>query len=166
MGRVLLIGESWFSYTIEVKGFDSYVHGGYEEGTRWIQEALARGGHEFVHLASHLVAEQLPHSLNEFDLILLSDIGANTFLLAPETFVHGRVRTNPLAELADYCRQGGGLGMIGGYLSFAGFGGQAHYAGTPIEAVLPVSTSPGDDRVEVPEGITPTIELSGHPALG
>jgi uncharacterized membrane protein len=166
VGRVLLIGESWFSYTIEVKGFDSYVHGGYEVGTRCIEEALVNGGHEFVHLPSHLVATQWSHSLTEFDLILLSDIGSNTFLLTPETFVGGSMRTNPLTELADYCRRGGGLGMIGGYLSFAGFGGRAHYAGTPIEAVLPVYISAADNRVEVPEGIMPAIDLADHLALG
>jgi uncharacterized membrane protein len=166
VSRVLLVGESWFQYTIEVKGFDSYTHGGYQVGTEWISRALSEGGHEFVHLPSHLVATDWPTELDEFDLLLLSDIGANTFLLSPTTFSRGEPRPNPLAIIAEWVRAGGALGMIGGYLSFAGFGGRAKFAATPIEAVLPVVISPYDDRVELPEGVDPVIVADGHDALG
>jgi uncharacterized membrane protein len=166
MSRVLLIGESWFHYTVELKGFDTYTHNGYEVGTEWISAALTGGGHEFVHLPSHLVATEWPRDLSVFDVVLLSDVGANTFLLTPETFVEGKRRANPLATIADYVRAGGAFGMIGGYLSFGGFDGRAHYATSPVEAVLPVEISPFDDRVELPEGVDPVIDLPGHPALG
>jgi uncharacterized membrane protein len=166
MSRVLLIGESWFHYTVEVKGFDSYTHGGYEVGTEWIARALTEGGHEFVHLPAHLVASEWPTELTAFDLVLLSDVGANTFLLTPTTFIHGERRANPLASIAGYVRGGGALGMIGGYLSFGGFDGRAHFSATPIEEVLPVVISPHDDRVELPEGTDPVILAEGHAALG
>lgn len=166
MSRVLLVGESWFRYSIEVKGFDSYTHGGYEVGTAWIAQALADGGHQFVHLPAHLVATDWPNELDQFDLVLFSDVGANTFLLSPQTFVRGERRANPLASVAGYVRAGGALGMIGGYLSFAGFGGRAQFSATPIEAVLPVVISPHDDRVELPEGVDPVILAAGHVALG
>ena len=47
--------------------------------------------------------------------------------------------------------------MAGGYLSFAGFEGKAHYHGTAVEDVLPVDILPYDDRREVPQGLLPQI---------
>jgi len=55
MATVLLIGESWFTQLMEVKGFDSFTVSGYEVGTQWIEPALTGGGHDFRHLPSHLV---------------------------------------------------------------------------------------------------------------
>jgi len=166
MSRILLVGESWFHYSVEVKGFDSYTHGGYEVGTEWLAAAFSQGGHDFTHLPSHLVATEWPVDLTAFDLVLLSDVGENTFLLTPETFVRGERRANPLVAIADYVRTGGAFGMIGGYLSFGGIDGRAHYANSAIASTLPVLISPFDDRVELPEGTDPTIDIPGHPALG
>jgi uncharacterized membrane protein len=164
MAKVLLVGESWFKYTMEVKGFDSFSLGGYEEGTEWIAAALREGGHEFHHLPAHLVDGAWPDP-GEFDVILVSDVGANTFLLGTATFVEGVPVANRLGQLADFVRAGGGFGMIGGYLSFSGINARAHYAGTPLADVLPVSIASVDDRVEVPEGVMPTLDLADHPAL-
>ncbi len=161
MSRVLLIGESWFKYTIETKGFDSFSIGGYEVGTEWIAAAIRAGGHEFVHLPSHLIDSEWPDP-EAFDVILVSDVGANTFLLGTACFVDGKPSVNKLQQLADFVRNGGGLGMIGGYLSFAGIDGKAHFAGTALEEVLPVSIAASDDRVETPEGILPEILLASH----
>jgi uncharacterized membrane protein len=166
MSQVLLVGESWFHHTIAQKGFDSYTHSGYEEGTGWIVAALAEGGHEVTHLPCHLVGTEWPTDLSHFDLVLLSDVGANTFLLSPTTFVQGERRDNPLSSIASYVHDGGAFGMIGGYLSFAGIDGRARYSSTPIEDVLPVSISPFDDRVELPEGVDPVVEIPFHPVLG
>lgn len=166
MARVLLVGESWFHYTVEIKGFDNYTHAGYEEGTQWLKAAIEDGGHEFVHLPSHLVPFHWPDNLATFDLVMLSDVGANTLLLTPTTFVAGERRCNPLVAIADRVRSGGAFGMIGGYLSFGGFDGKAHYHATPIEEILPVTISPFDDRVELPEGVDPVVEQPHHAALG
>lgn len=165
MAKVLLIGESWFKYTMEVKGFDSFSLGGYEVGTDFIAAALSTGGHEFHHLPAHLVDSQWP-DLGSFDVVLVSDVGANTFLLGTATFDAGLPVPNRLVQLASFVRAGGGFGMIGGYLSFSGINARAHYAGTPIADVLPVVISTNDDRVEVPEGINPRIESPAHAALG
>jgi uncharacterized membrane protein len=166
MARVLLVGESWFHYTVEIKGFDNYTHAGYEEGTQWLKAAIEQGGHEFVHLPSHLVPSSWPDSLAPFDVVMLSDVGANTLLLTPATFVTGERRCNPLSAIADRVRSGGAFGMIGGYLSFGGFDGKAHYHASPIEEILPVTISPFDDRVELPEGVDPVVDLPDHPVLG
>ena len=62
-------------------------------------------------------------------------------------------------------RGGGGLLMIGGYLSFAGIEGKARYHGTPVEAALPVLISSVDDRVECPQGVVPEPLATDHPVL-
>jgi uncharacterized membrane protein len=58
---------------------------------------------------------------------------------------------------------GGGLIMVGGYMTFQGIDGRARYAGTAVEAALPVTLHTTDDRVEVPEGATPRVQLADHP---
>src|SRR4030088_2702731 len=154
MARVLLIGESWFTQLTEVKGVDSFTVNGYEVGTQWIEPALSAAGHEFRHLPAHGVDSAWP-GLTDLDVVLISDVGANTFLLGAATFQGGMPVPNKLTELADFTRNGGGLGMIGGYLSFSGINARAHYAGTPLAAVLPVEIGDTDDRIEVPEGVDP-----------
>lgn len=165
MAIVLLIGESWFTHLMEVKGFDSFTVSGYEIGTQWIEPALTAAGHEFRHLPAHLVDSGWP-DLSEVDVVLISDCGANTFLLGAATFAGGEPVPNKLTELADFVRAGGGLGMVGGYLSFSGIDAKAQFAGTPLAEVLPVLVAPTDDRVEVPEGIDPVTRMPQHPALG
>lgn len=165
MATVLLIGESWFTQLMEVKGFDSFTVSGYEVGTQWIEPALTEAGHEFRHLPAHLVDGGWP-DLSGVDVVLVSDCGANTFLLGNATFTGGEPVPNKLAELAAFVRGGGGLGMIGGYLSFSGIDAKAQYAGTPLAGALPVLVAETDDRVEIPEGIDPVATRPEHPALG
>jgi uncharacterized membrane protein len=64
-----------------------------------------------------------------------------------------------------YVHDGGGLLMIGGYLSFAGIEGKARYHGTPVEAALPVLISSVDDRAERPQGVVPEPVAADHPVL-
>jgi uncharacterized membrane protein len=64
-----------------------------------------------------------------------------------------------------YVRGGGGLLMIGGYLSFAGIEGKARYHGTGVEEALPVVISETDDRVEAPQGVVPSVAAPDHPVL-
>jgi uncharacterized membrane protein len=165
MATVLLIGESWFTQLMEVKGFDSFTVSGYEVGTQWIEPALTGGGHDFRHLPSHLVDSAWP-DLSDVDVVLVSDCGANTFLLGTATFTGGEPVSNKLAELAEFVRGGGGLGMIGGYLSFSGIDAKAQFAGTPLADVLPVVIADTDDRVELPQGVDPVATQGSHVALG
>ena len=98
-------------------------------------------------------------------MLILSDIGANSLLLSPDTFERSLVRPNRLAAVEQYVRGGGGLLMIGGYLSFAGIDGKARYHGTLVEDALPVTISPADDRVETPEGVVPVVVRPDHPVM-
>ena len=51
--------------------------------------------------------------------------------------------------------------MVGGYLTFQGIDGKARYAGSPVEAALPVTLLPVDDRVERPAGVVPVVRDGG-----
>lgn len=165
MARVLIAGESWVTHSIHVKGFDTFTTSTYEEGVRWLRDALEAAGHRVRFMPNHEANAEFPTSaadLTVYDLIILSDIGSNTLLLHPETFISSRSFPNRLALIRDFVQDGGGLIMVGGYLSFAGIDGKARYAGTPIEEALPVAIDRFDDRVEVPEGARARVIQGDH----
>lgn len=166
--RVLIAGESWVMHTVHQKGFDHFTTTAYGEGHRWLAEALTAGGFVVEHLPNHLAAAQFPTDragLDGYDVVILSDIGSNTLLLHPDTFERSVVMPNRLALLRDYVAAGGGLVMVGGYLTFQGIDAKGRYAGTPVEEVLPVTLLDVDDRVEAPEGIVPTVRAADHPIV-
>ncbi|MDF7664075.1 glutamine amidotransferase [Bifidobacterium sp. ESL0763] len=169
MAKVLLAGESWISSTTEYKGFDSFTSTRLEIGCQKLLDALRAQGHEVTHLLAHDVQRDFPTTMEElrrYDVVLLSDIGSNSLLLSSQVFDQGRPMPNRMALLRDWVKDGGGLMMAGGYLSFGGFEGKAHYAGTPVEQALPVSILPYDDRVEAPQGVTPRCVAPGSIADG
>jgi uncharacterized membrane protein len=156
MTRVLLAGESWSVTSIHTKGFDSFTTVNYEEGGAALLGALEAGGFDVTYMPCHVAATDFPWTVDElkdFDVVLLSDIGANTFLLPARTFIRGKKSTNRLAALRDWTRAGGGLAMVGGYLSFQGIEAKANYRGTALADALPVVLEIGDDREESPEGL-------------
>lgn len=166
--RVLLAGESWVMHTIHQKGFDHFTTTAYGEGHQWLSAALHAGGYEVEHLPNHLANERFPTTVDElqrYAAVLLSDIGSNTLLLHPDTFVKSVALPNRLVSLREYVRGGGGLVMIGGYLTFQGIDAKARYAGTPVEEALPVTMLTIDDRVEVPEGCEPCVVAPEHPIV-
>jgi uncharacterized membrane protein len=163
--RVLLAGESWTTTSVHVKGFDSFTTVEYAEGGGALIDALERAGHDVTFMPNHVAATAFPFTLEQldaFDVVLLSDIGANTLLIPPETFSRGEIRPNRLEALRDWVLKGGGLGMIGGYLSFQGIEAKANYRNSPLAGVLPVEMELGDDREETPEGARPVVRGS-HP---
>ena len=167
-GRVLIAGESWVMHTIHQKGFDHFTTTAYGEGYQWLQAALEAGGYAVDHLPNHLASARFPTTLEElrrYAVVILSDIGSNTLLLHPDTFERSVAMPNRLALLRDYVAGGGGLVMVGGYLTFQGIDAKARYAGTPVEAALPVTLLSVDDRVEVPEGVVPVVRTAGHPIV-
>lgn len=168
MRSVLLAGESWISHTVHIKGVDWFQQAVYEEGTRWLKRALIAGGYRFQHIPNHLAAEHFPldlSDLSQWNLLILSDIGANTLLLHPDVTGLSKPMPNRLALIKRYVEEGGALLMIGGYMSFGGIDGRARYSGTPVEHVLPVRIKDGDDRVEVPEGFRPRVVTPDHPVV-
>ena len=164
--RVLLAGESWVSNTTHVKGWDFFSSTSYDTGIYYLQSALTSAGINFTHLPNHLADVQFPTTLEqlaEYDVVVLSDIGANTLLLHPDTFDRSIPRPDRLAAIEAYVAGGGGLVMIGGYLTFQGIDGKARWSGTPVERALPVTIGATDDRVESPAGVEPVVRAPDHP---
>ncbi|GAB3004320.1 glutamine amidotransferase [Amycolatopsis acidiphila] len=167
--RVLVAGESWIKNTIHLKGFDQFHTTEYEEGAGEFLAALDRAGFAVTYVRAHEISARFPKTAEEldaFDVVVLSDIGSNSFLLSDETFLRSERSANKLAVLADWTRGGGGLVMIGGYMSFTGFDGRARYGMSPLAPVLPVTMLDHDDRVEVPEGVKAEFDQPGHAVLG
>ncbi|WP_339210715.1 glutamine amidotransferase [Aeribacillus sp. FSL K6-8210] len=163
--KILFIGESWVIHMIHTKGYDSFTSTKYEEGATYLLDCLKEGGVEVTYMPSHEVQVRFPKSLEElkrFDAIVLSDIGSNTFLLQNSTFYQMQVVPNALELIREYVDGGGGLLMIGGYLSFMGIEGKANYRNTVLAEVLPVEMLDMDDRVEIPQGVNP-ITIKQHP---
>jgi len=166
--RILLAGESWVSASTHHKGWDFFSSTVYETGIRNLEAAFAGSDVELVHLPGHLVPEKFPLTLAElsaYQAVILSDIGANSLLLHPATWIGGKTMPNRLRLLEEWVLGGGGLAMCGGYYSFAGIYAAAKYYRTPIEELLPVHIHTFDDRVEVPEGLQPEVVRPDHPLL-
>jgi uncharacterized membrane protein len=168
MTRVLLAGESWISTATHVKGFDEFTTTTFHTGADAFIAAAATEGIDVQQMYAHDVPGSFPRTveaLADYDVVILSDIGANSFLLAPQTWLQGQRTDNPLLALAEWTRGGGGLMMAGGYLSFSGFQARAGFARTPVADVLPVSMLETDDRVEAPQGAPVAVTGPDHPAV-
>lgn len=166
--RILLAGESWVSAATHYKGFDAFGSVTYHQGAAGFIAALKDEPFDIEHMPCHVAQTEFPSTmaaLDAYDAVLLSDIGANTLLLHPEVWLHSRPFPNRLRLLAEWVAKGGGLGMVGGYMSFQGINGSARFRGTAVAAALPVAIHPWDDRIEVPEGFHATVAAPGHALL-
>lgn len=177
--KVLLAGESWISTATHIKGFDQFSTATYHTGAAPFVAMLSQAGIEVTWIKAHDVPSDFPstaEALAAYDVVILSDIGANSLLLHPDTWINSRPTPNRLKLLRSYVQDGGGLLMVGGYYSFQGINGGARFRNTPVEDILPVTLLPYDDRLEVPEGFVPTrvtdhlitrsLPLSGSMLLG
>lgn len=166
--NILLAGESWTTQTTHIKGLDFFTQWGYGTGEKWVKQALESAGMRVRHLPNHEAIEGFPSAVDVlagYDCLILSDIGSNTLLLHPETTSRSLKTSNRLEVVEKYVLGGGALIMIGGYMSFQGIEGKARYAGTPVERALPVTLMPTDDRVEMPQGYSPSVVRPDHPVL-
>lgn len=154
---------------IHQKGFDSFTTTEYVEGGSEFSAALQSDGWEVTHLPAHKIESAFPSTAQEladFDTVIISDVGANTFLLSRAVFSRSASEPNKLAALREYVEAGGGLLMVGGYLSFSGVDAKANYANSVLADVLPVHIAVHDDRAENPEGARVEVLEPLHPALG
>lgn len=166
--RILLAGESWMSTATHAKGFDQFNSITFHLGAEPLVAALAGTDIDIHYMPAHEAQSAFPQSLEAlsgYAAVILSDIGANTLLLHPDTWIRSQRTPNRLKLIRDYVAAGGGLLMAGGYYSFQGINGGARYHGTPVEEVLPVDIMLYDDRVEVPEGFVPVVADRNHPIV-
>lgn len=165
---ILFAGESWFMDITETKGLDSFSMRKYEEAAFWVGNAVEEAGMSFTHIPSHRIDADFPNTLEKlkyYDVVMISDVGANTFLLPENTFFEGKRMSNKLELIKEFVKAGGGFCMIGGYMTFQGIGAKANYRGSVIERILPVTLLDRDDRVEKPEGFRITLCAPEHPVF-
>lgn len=170
MAKILYIGDGsaplrmviTSPFSVEFKGFGTYV---------WSEDflkALKEARHSVTHMQNweaHACFPQDPEVLNQYQLVILSDVERDVLLLYPERerIPMGRDR---LRLIRDYVRLGGALLMLGGWSSFTGRMGVGMYHRTPIEEALPVECLPvNDDRVEAPEGVFIEVDEPEHPIM-
>lgn len=154
--RILLVGETWFDVSLHVKGSSNHFSSSYGRGFGKVMDAWGSGGHDVRHVATHETESGFPKTVSQFkeyDIVVLSDVPADSLRLT-ETVVRDAVPgPDPLRALDSWVRNDGGrLLMIGGYLSFSGYGGNAGYANSPLQETLPVEILGWDDRMETPAG--------------
>ena len=165
--KVLFAGESWFFTKTETKGVDQFTVGGYETEIGRVREYM-KDFAEITHIPAHMVPYEFPDTkekLAQYDAVLISDVGSNTFYLHPDTFFSSKTTPDLMEVIKEYVEEGGAFGMIGGYMTFMGIEGKGRWGGTKVEEILPVTMEAGDDRVERPSGAVIHIDPASHPIL-
>lgn len=170
--NLLFVGETWISHFTNVKGRNDYSGAELIEnpGLIKLRKVFKKNGINLTHIPNHSAGREFPLSLfdlSNYDCIVLSDVGSDTLLLHPDTVNLANPQTVPnrLELIDEFTKQGGGLLMIGGWMSFTGINGKARYSMTPLRKTLPVEMLPYDDRVEHCEGIKPKVIDIDHPIL-
>jgi len=103
--RILIAGESWVTHSVHQKGFDSFTTTAYTEGVGPLRDALVAGGYTVDYQPAHVAARAFPETaeaLGAYGAVILSDIGANTLLLHPETFERSIPHADRLVAIRDY----------------------------------------------------------------
>lgn len=166
MAGILFVGESWQVHVQETKGFDVFTYDYYETAVQYIQRAIESAGHTFTHVPAHMVEFSFPNTaegLDAYDVVMFSDVGANTFNLPMNVFQRLTPTPNRLEAVRDYVAAGGAFVMIGGYLTFQGIQGRGCYRNSAIADILPVELLSGDDRIEASAGVKPRVTMPDHP---
>ncbi|MBO9728622.1 MAG: hypothetical protein J7623_08300 [Chitinophaga sp.] len=118
-----------------------------------------------------LAPGKLEAFLDESVSLIISDVEAKCFHLYPSFFDRSRrenrVVTFPdrLTLIKDWIRDGGGLMMLGGWLSFSGVQGKSGWGRCTLTDALPVDCLVTEDLVESSAGFTPEVLQPEHPAV-
>jgi uncharacterized membrane protein len=165
--KVLLAGETFMATTSVAAGGDVITSGGWTNGALAFNAALATAGIAVTQIGGEHCGADFPLTsaeLAEYDAVILSDVGALTLLMTPDTRA-GRTGPNRLEVIKAYVAAGGGLMLAGGYMGFQGMFGTARFADTAVEDTLPVRCLPYSDGLEVPEGLHASLLDPSHPIL-
>lgn len=163
--KVLLVGESWVSKGENAIGLDMIGMNSYAEAAHGLVEKVGKYDIDISYIPGHRAATDFPmteEQMNQYQVIIISDIGSNSLLLHPEVQNNCKRIPNRLKVLCSYIKHGGGLLMCGGYMGFSGFMGKARFGMTPLAEVLPVNLLQYDDRIEEPSGVYPKIMVENH----
>jgi uncharacterized membrane protein len=171
MPKVLYIGDSETVISRYCVGADVFEQSYFNDNGRYLRDALeGQPDIELRHIIPAGVPNEFPttdEELAAYDVVIFSDVGYNSMIFYPGLTPPYSYPLGPdrCQMVADFVERGGGFIMVGGYLSFAGFNGIAHYHDTIIETVLPVTIAPYDDRAEMVAGFRFEIVDPAHPTV-
>ena len=155
-----VFAETPFNYAF--KGLEMYNYG------TWLKEALESSGeHQVTSVPTwdfyKLGPGEYEKVVEEYDVLVFSDVEAKNFQLAPSFFDRKKFGTEVLVFpdrirlTVDAIRKGTGAMFLGGWLSFTGEMGKGGWNRTGLNDVLPVQCLDYEDLVESTEGFTPKV---------
>jgi uncharacterized membrane protein len=158
--------ETPFNY--DWKGIDVFNYG------KWLKEALeSTGEHQVTSIPAwefyRLPPGRFEEVLAEHDVLIISDVEAKCFQLAPQFFDRKLFGTRPLTFpdrvrlTVEAVRGGLGVLFLGGWLSFTGEMGKGGWGRTGLREVLPVQCLHFEDLRESTEGFTAGERKGDHP---
>ncbi len=164
-----VFAETPFNYAY--KGLEMYNYG------KWLKEALESSREHQVESVPtwdfyQLGPGEYEKILDEFDVLIFSDVEAKNFQLAPSFFDRKKFGTEILTFpdrvrlTVEAIQSGTGAMFLGGWLSFTGEMGKGGWNRTRLREVLPVSCSDFEDLVESTEGFTAQPAAAGQTVFG
>lgn len=150
------------------KGLDIFNYG------KWLKEALEETREYEVNSVpawdfyNKLGPGDYEKILEEYDVLIFSDIDAKLFQLAPSFFDRGKfgkeILTFPdrIRLTVEAARAGMGMLFLGGWYSFTGEMGKGGWGRTRLQEILPVECLPTEDLVESTEGYAPVFTAEGE----
>ncbi len=149
--------ESPFNF--EYKGLELFNYG------KWLKDALeSTKEHEVASIPTwdfyKLGPGEYEKILNDYDVLIFSDIEAKNFQLDPSFFDRKQFGTKVLTFpdrirlTIEAVKRGKGMMFLGGWLSFTGEVGKGGWGRTALKEILPVACMEYEDLVESTEGYT------------
>lgn len=179
MARVYYIGD-WAvqlgpvyaetSFNHAPKGLEIINYG------QWLVDAIRSSGrHEIVSVPTwdfyRLPPGEYERILQEYDVIVFSDVEAKNFQLQPQFFDHrlfgSRVITFPdrIRLTVEAVQAGTHVMFLGGWLSFNGEMGKGGWGRTGLSKILPCTCLDVEDLRESTEGFVAEASTPDHPLL-
>jgi uncharacterized membrane protein len=156
----------------------NYAHKGTEifNYGKWLKSALeSTSDHEVASIPTwdfyRLPPGEFEQVLDEYDVLIFSDVEAKNFQLAPQFFDRSKFGREPLTfpdrvRLTVEAIRGGTHAMfLGGWLSFNGEMGKGGWGRTGLKDVLPVTCLDIEDLRESTEGFVGRNVAPQHPAI-
>lgn len=153
--------ESPFNY--DFKGVDIFNYG------QWLMNAFQSSGEHQVKSVPtwdfyKLGPGEYEKILEEYDIIVFSEIEAKNFQLAPSFFNREKfgkgILTFPdrIRLTVDAVNEGKSVIFMGGWLSFTGQIGKSGWGRTRLKEILPVECLQTEDIIESTEGYYPRVD--------
>jgi uncharacterized membrane protein len=153
------------------KGLDIFNYG------KWLKEALESTGRHTVlsvpawDFYNRLGPGDYEEILNEYDVLIFSDVDAKLFQLSPSFFDRDKfgdgVLTFPdrIRLTQEAVKKGKGALFLGGWYSFTGEQGKGGWGRTHLRELLPVRCLDHEDLVESTEGFDAELAAAGEPVF-